>query len=404
LKTKKRLLSLYIGVTVIVLGLVAGIVVYYINGSASKKTLVFSNNAMLYELWQTYKNDDLEASTGRTIDHSQPDNITTSEGESYTMIRAVWMDDQPTFNKSLTFSQNILQRPDHLFSWKFGELPNGEYGIETSEGGNNTASDGDTVIAMSLLMAYSRWGQTKYLTDAQQIITSIWNEEVVEVNGQPVMTADNLERNSKTEVVVDPSYFNPAAYRLFEKVDPSQNWNGLINNTYTILGEISKSNLGSSSSDGLPPDWIEMNRTTGLITPDTSSGYDTNYGYDAMRVPFWLALDYEWYHDPSDKQVLSQFSFLSNQWQSDGKLESIYTHNGSVVANYESPAMYGSAIGYFMLENPSEARSLYETKLVKLYNPNTQSWTSTLNYYNDNWAWFGLALYQNALPNLTTST
>ena len=33
-------------------------------------------------------------------------------------------------------------------------------------------------------------------------------------------------------------------------------------------------------------------------------------------------------------------------------------------------------------------------------NPDKQQWKNALSYYDDNWAWFGIALTQHALPNL----
>jgi endo-1,4-beta-D-glucanase Y len=401
-RTRRALLLVGVLLVVVAAGIFA--TVAYMGSQQRNVPLIYSKSEMLYELWNTYKQNNLEPASDRTIDHSQPGNITTSEGESYTMMRAAWMDDETTFNRSLDWSLAYLQRPDHLFSWKYGELSGGKYGINMTNGNYNSASDADTDIALALLMGYSRWDQPQYLGYAQQIITSIWNEEVVSVAGQPVMTADNLESTAKTNVVVDPSYFNPAAYRIFAKIDPTHNWTGLITNSYTILNQVSTSNLGSSSSAGLPPDWIEINKSTGTLIPNATTTLNTNYGFDAFRVPFYLALDWEWYHDPRDKQVLSNYSYLATLFNKNGALDASYAHDGAVVDKYQAPAMYGGSIGYFIVENPSLAKTVYQNKLLTLYNPDTQAWRSTLSYYDDNWAWFGMALEQNDLPNLTTHT
>jgi endo-1,4-beta-D-glucanase Y len=401
-RTRKALL--FFGIILVVLAAGISVTVGYLGSRQRTIPLVYANSAMLYELWTTYKATDLEPSTDRTIDHSQPDNITTSEGESYTMLRSVWVDDQSTFDKSFAWTQQYLQRPDHLFSWKYGELPNGSYGVNTSNGNYNTASDADTDIALSLLMAYSRWNEAKYLQAAQPIITSIWNEEVVNVNDKPVMTADDMERDSKTTVVVDPSYFNPAAYKIFARIDPSHDWLGLRSNSYTLLSRLSASSLGSTTSDGLPPDWIELNRGTGAAVANASPALDTNFGYDAFRIPFYLALDYQWFHNPRDAQVLSGFSFLASAWNSNHLLDAVYAHDGTATGRYQDPAMYGATIGYFMVEDPRLAVRIYQEKLQTLYSPDKQSWRQNLAYYDDNWAWFGLALSQKALPNLTTNT
>jgi len=65
--------------------------------------------------------------------------------------------------------------------------------------------------------------------------------------------------------------------------------------------------------------------------------------------------------------------------------------------------MYGGTIGYFVIADPEKAQKVYQDKLVYLYNPDTDSWKQMLSYYDDNWAWFGIALYNRLLPNLVAS-
>jgi endo-1,4-beta-D-glucanase Y len=396
-------LSLLLGVLLVIAGSGAFVVSKFLTNPKNNVPLVYSNNAMLLELWNAYKTNNLEAGSHRTLDKSQS-NITTSEGESYTMLRAVWMDDKTTFDQSLTFTQNNLQRPsDHLFSWKFGKRADGTYGVLTDIGGQNTASDADSDIALSLLMAYSRWNQTSYLVQANQIIHSIWDQEVVTINGKPILAADDLETKNPSTVVVNPSYFAPYSYRLFGKVDPTHDWAALTDNSYNIISKLSASNLGKGATKNLPPDWIEINRQTGAFIADAASNLDTNYGYDAIRIPWRLALDYNWYKDPRDKQILQQFGYLSDEFTRTSALSAVYGHDGSVVGNYETPAMYGTALGYFKVVDPANAKKLYEQKLLTLYSPDKQTLKKTLDYYDDNWSWFGIALYQDALPNLAVN-
>ena len=79
-----------------------------------KVPLVFSPPQLLEPLWHSYKVTFIEPSSGRTIDPSRA-TITTSEGESYTMLRAVWRGDKTTFDTSWSWTQANLERPDHLF-------------------------------------------------------------------------------------------------------------------------------------------------------------------------------------------------------------------------------------------------------------------------------------------------
>lgn len=390
---------LVIGIGLVLIGVVMlGIRKYYDNPDRDLP-MVYAQNAMLYNLWHEYKVNNLEPSSHRTLDKSQA-NITTSEGQSYTMLRAVWMDDKTTFDQSWQFTKNNLQHStDHLMSWKFGKRSNGVYGVLLDQGGQNSASDADSDIALSLIMAYKRWNYDPYLYEAKQIINGIWENEVVLIKGKPVLTANNLEKNSKTTVVVNPSYFSPYSFKLFAKIDPRHDWQGLVDNSYALLSQSATAKLDKNTSSGLPPNWFLMNRASGAILPG-SNNLDSNYGYDAMRIPFRLALDYKWFKDPRDKNLLDSFGFLGRQWDEEGSLATIYSHDGNVIAGYESPAMYGSAMGYFTVSEKGKAADYYKHKLQVLYNPDTINWTRPLSYYDDNWAWFGLALYQNSLPNL----
>lgn len=361
--------------------------------------VVFAQNRMLLELWSTYKTQVLEPGSLRAIDKSSSQNITTSEGQSYTMMRAAWMDDMDTFNTTWTWTKNNMQRTDGLVSWKFGEISKNHYGILTDEGGQNTASDADTDTAFALLMAAGRWKEPSYKWDAIKIIQSIWDEEVVVINGKPVLAANDIERNNLESIIVNPSYFSPAAYRAFAKVDPTHDWNGLIDSSYSILAQASAAKLDKSSSDGLTPNWIRINRTTGAIM--VAPEYNSDYSYDAMRTPFRMALDWEWNKDPRAKQILLSESFLGTQYEKTGSLKTDYTHDGLAAVTYGSPAMNGTSMAYFDVIRPDLASAYYTKELVQYYDPDTQSWKHTMSYYDDNWVWFGMALHNKQLPDLT---
>lgn len=389
------------GLLLIVTAGVIAVAISYFNSRQRATPIVFSKNAMLLETYNAYKKDYIEPTSGRTIDKSQ-DDLTTSEGQSYTMLRAVWMDDKATFDKSWDFSRNNLQRNDKLFSWKYGKRADGTYGILVDQGGKNTATDADQDIALSLLMAYKRWDDSSYLSAAKPIIDNIWRQEVVSINGKPVLAANDTERNNQERIVVNPSYFGFANYKVFAAIDKDHDWKGLADNSYDLLNKLSYNKLDKGKGVGLPPNWATLDRQTGEYLAPASAGLDTNYGYDAMRVPFRLALDYAWFKDPRDKQMLSNFSFLGDFWKNTKVLNATYAHDGSVVAGYESPAMYGASLGYFTVVDTADVKDVYETKLQTLYSPDQQSWKAPHPaYYEDNWAWFGIALYQKALPNLT---
>jgi endo-1,4-beta-D-glucanase Y len=395
-----RLLS---SVLVCALLIVGAAVLYRLSGKADMP-LIFSSTQLLNATWLTYKTEYVEAGTYRTID-PQRGSITTSEGQSYTMLRAVWLGDKQTFDGAWGWTKtNLYHTNDHLFAWLWGQKPDGTYGVLTAQDGEASASDADTDIALSLIFAYARWQDPAYLDAARGIVGDIWNKEVIEINGTPYLTADDVEKSSASAyAAIDPSYLNPAAYRIFAEVDPTHPWAQLVDSSYHILQQSIQSPLDKGHSANLPPDWIEINKQTGALQAMPSTADTTNFGFDALRVPFRLALDWAWFKDPRDTATLQELSFLGAQWNTNQTLASTYTHDGSVVVAAEAPAMYGGTIGYFMLAAPTLAQSVYEQKLVSLYDPGTEKWEEPLSYYDDNWAWFGIALYNGQLPNLAAN-
>jgi endoglucanase len=363
-----------------------------------------SDQTVLADLWRVYTDTYLEDGSNRTIDR-QSDDVTTSEGQSYTMLRAVWMDDLSTFTDSWQWTKDNLQRDDRLMAWKFGLLADGSYGIQTDAGGANTATDADVDIAYALLMAYSRWKEDDFLYDALPIVSSIWEREVVEVDGAPVLVANDLERDDPREVLVNPSYIAPYAYRVFAEVDPDEthDWTGLVDNSYALLQRLAAEPLDAGRSAGLPPDWVTLDRRTGELSAVDDEALTTRYSFDALRTPWRLALDARWYGDPRARQLLEQESLLAEQWTAEGRLAAAYGRDGTPAADYESPAMYGGAMGYFTVVRPELAEQVYTAELLPLHDPDTGGLTGPLGYYDSNWVWFGMALYLDQLPDLTVS-
>lgn len=397
----KTFIVRFIAVVLLVSSLSVAVYAAFQSSDNADKNIVFSDRTLLAGLWDNYKKIYWEDNTGRTLDKQQND-ITTSEGQSYTLLRSVWQSDKQTFDKTWKWTKEQLDRPsDELFAWRWGKKADGTYGIMTDQGGQNTASDADSDIALALTMAASKWQDQAYLNQAQRIVNDIWNQEVITVGGRPYLASNNLEKNSQAPAIINPSYLAPYAYRVFAKIDKSHDWNALVGSSYDLLDRSIDSNLDKGSTAHIVPDWIALNKTNGDIAAvQNAPNLTTNYGYDAMRAPFRIALDYEWNNEPRAKQTLSKLSFFKQQWDEKNKIVSTYSHNGAVVKDDEVAEGYATSLGYFIVTNPSLADEIYDKKLRPLYDQNTNSWTKEMTYYGDNWAWFGIALYNKQLDNL----
>lgn len=390
------------GVLILVVGL--GVATYALVFSNKKvdETRVFAESTMLSGLWNSYKLEYWENETGRTLDKQQ-DDITTSEGQSYTMLRAVWQSDKETFDSAWAWTQEQLQREDNLFSWRWGQKEDGSYGVLTDQGGQNTASDADSDIALALVMAASRWQQDAYLADAKKVITAMWEEEVITVQGVPYLASNNLEKDSSTDAVMNLSYLSPYAFRIFAEVDKEHDWMALVDSSYDLIEKSMASPLDTGATAQLVPDWILMNKETGEIkAPDTAtaSNLTTKFSYDAMRTTWRLALDHQWYGEKRAKDLLEKMTLLSDEWKNNQKIYATYSHDGKALTTDEPSEVYGTSIGYFMVTDPELADEVYAAKMQTLYDPNNNKWAVPMSYYSDNWTWFGMALYEDKLPNL----
>ncbi len=398
--TNKPLKKETLGIALIGLGALIFAGVLYLHSINPGAKTPFSASEMLGYIWDNYKNEYVEKGTYRTLDRQQGD-ITTSEGQAYTMLRAVWMDDKETFDGAYKWAnENIGRASDNLYSWLYGEREDGTYGILEDRGGKNTASDADADIALALIFAYGRWGDQEYLFDAQDIIDDIWDFEVVTVNGIPYMAANDLERLSEEKIIVNPSYLSPGAYRIFAKYDPDQDWLAVVDSSYNLLTSVTQNRLDTETSAAIPPDWVVISRETGNAIDSGTDALSTNFGYEALRVPWRIALDYAWFQGDAPKIYLSRLGFLGSEWKDKGKLASTYRHDGSPIAIDQVPAMYAGTLGYFITQDGKAAKEIYESKLLFLFDPDTNDWKTRLSYYDDNIVWFGMALYNDLLPNL----
>jgi endo-1,4-beta-D-glucanase Y len=390
-----------IRIVAIALLLAAGGVAAYAYLASSNKVdqnIIFASHTLLAGTWESYKEEYWEDETGRTLDKQQ-NNITTSEGQSYTMLRAVWMSDKPTFDRSWAWTQEQLQREDKLFSWRWGQRADGTYGVLTDVNGQNAASDADTDIAFALLMAAGRWQQQEYIDAARTVIDAIWEHEVVTVNGVPYVASNNLEKQSSQPIIMNPSYLAPYAYREFARVDSEHDWSAVVDSSYAFLDRVTASSLDTDGGS-LVPDWVMMDRQTGEVSAPTTPGLTTQYGYDAMRTPWRLALDYQWNGDERAKTVLSRLGSLKASWEASGVIYSTYSHKGEIVVRDEVAEAYGTALAYFMVVEPQLAEQVFDEKIAQLYDQNKDGWAQPLTYYASNWVWFGIALYEDQLPNL----
>ncbi|MDQ3099586.1 MAG: glycosyl hydrolase family 8 [bacterium] len=348
-----------------------------------------SSTRILTATWESYKKRFIK--NGQVIDPSS--DIVTSEGQAYALLRAVWLDDRNAFESVHAWTQQNLKRENNLLEWRHSSS-------NTGLNDPGSATDADQDYALALLFAYKRWGNSSYLDEAKAVINSVWNLETATLESKTYSIAGEWAR-TESELILNPSYLSPTHYRIFAVVDPNHNWQSVIDTSYEVLNGCTIARLDKIKGV-LPPEWCALRLSDRTFTTPSQAGLTTEYGYNAFRIPWRIALDYEWNRDASASEYLRSLSFLSSEWTKNHKIAPVYSHDGVVIESYESAAAYAGNLGYYKIVDPDFARSVYQEKILsKFYeNENESYWDDPNNYYTQNLSWFGTALYTNKLPNL----
>lgn len=358
-------------------------------------------SGILSRSWSSYQKTFMEA--GEKVVDASREGITTSEGQSYALLRAVWQNDQPAFDRVWNWTKNNLQGPAGTFAWKWGTDSAGVQKVLDA----GSAADADTDIALALLFASKQWPGQDYLAQAQKVLSGIWDTEVRSFAGSYYLVPGNWAKN-KSLLVINPSYLSPYAYRIFAAADPAHPWQDLISSSYHLLEGCTLARLEKPASGGLPPDWCGMDAAGNFSQISESGLTSTNYSFDALRVNWRIALDYLWFSEPRAQEYLAgPGKFFASLWDAKKHIPLAYSHDGIPWNPQDSVLGYASVLANFTVTNPDAALDVYQEKMLVNFHEDvsagTSFWEDPANYYLQNWAWFSTALYSNHLPNLWSS-
>jgi endoglucanase len=348
-----------------------------INFSASKLRKVVQNT------WSYYKNNSM-LDGNKVVDKS--DKSITIEGQSYALLRAVMMEDKTTFDKVYLWTKEKMQvRPDDkLFAYRIRPDSNGIY----NQVDLPNATDGDLDVGLALVNADKKWGskgQINYSQEIKTLVDAIFKHRVLELNGNLTLLPFNSQKWKGLEVL-NPSYFSPAHYKLFNKYNPENNWLKLSYDTYNTLDWL-------KTPQGLYPDWVIYDYNTKQFRDaQGEAGAGThNFGYDAFRVFWRLSLDQSIFRNPNATRLLNiAKKFYEKEILTYKTVYSIYNTNGTIVNHGQDQAIFSGA--YF---NLSSTKSVYTSTLVQQFYQKIDSSTliygTNESYYSQNWGWFAIA-------------
>ncbi len=351
---------------------------------------------VLQASWGSYRQHFIAADGRVVIPERSGGSI--SEGQAYALLRALWAGDRDTFKRVYAWTRTNLSRRsgpgDALLAWSWGRDQGGAWRVLDG----NTATDGNLDYALALALAARQGWEPGpelpgYAQEAPRVAADILALETVSLpNGELLLTPGNWHE-AGPPYLVNPSYFSPAAYRIFGKIQPQLAWLRLRESTYGLLARLVQG-LGPQKGVGLFPDWCQVN---GQGEPQPAPARDTHFGWEAVRLPWRLALDSLWFQEERATRLLKEqfLPFFKKEWQARGKLMALYSYGGEPLVDYESPVLYGGVLAAALAAGDRAFAREMAAKVLSFYRQEGQEayFVSRDNYYANNWAWLGLALY-----------
>ena len=340
-----------------------------------------TNRLLLERALQGYYDDHLrpEYQKGFSVDAS---NNGSSETQSYALLQSAYTNDPTTFDTVWTWTKKNLQRDDGLFSWQYKLNP--DYTITITD--KNGATDADSDIAYALLLGAKEWHNPTYEKEAQAVINGIWDHETAAENGRRHVIAGNWA-NNLDGLVINPSYFSPAAYREFAIADYSHDWAELITQGYQDLNTVSQNAYANRHWAFLPPNWATLNPKNGSFGSYTKKVDANDYSYDAFRTLWRVAYDYHLNQSPEAKSYLAKVDVFQKEWQKSGSICSLYLFSQAGTPCSQDKGTIAGTLATASVSNQEFAHQI----LDKYYlSNNALSIENERPYYEKSWYWFAL--------------
>lgn len=319
-----------------------------------------------------------------------------SEGVGYGMLMAVMMDDQETFNTVYEAAYEIMDNSFDLLHWRADNAGNIT--------GENSATDAEEDIALALIFAEKlvergEWEQHSsmpYGEKAQAVLDAIYMYEVAEGR---YLTPGNAWKGEGQEIL-NLSYFMPAWYRIFDEFEGGERWQPVITYGYRSLYVTEGADKGlapdwSTSAGGPAFEWCEQNGR-----PLDACKYEMTY--DAIRVPWRIALDCLWFDDfRACEWSRTSMDFMREQ--PEASFARMYDMAGEPVVSYQNELMVGMWLTAAIAAEDTEMQRRLADSLYG-YSGNALGdghWGGSAQYYfNQSLAWFGASLLSGDFRNI----
>ncbi len=327
--------------------------------------------------WKSYKKNFI-LPDGR-VQRPEHDFDTVSEGQAYAMLFSVFMNDKNTFNLIFGWTEEHLSRSskhgDHLLAWHWKDGGVADW---------MPASDADGDYAFALLLASHQWGENLYRQKAVHVMSDILKYETVRGTDNRLFLLPGVWGNEENgHLVQNPSYYSPAAFRLFYETTQDNQWLDLVETGYWMVTQ-SGMRLDDVSGRGLAPDWCMVDAQGNI---STAKGRSHDYGWETVRIPMRIGLDILWNKTEETHTALEKIYQALQTSSADFKeTKAVYCYDGKPAVGYGS--LPADAMAYFAAQVLGFKAEALQTSLRNRLGEKSL----VQNYYGQSLAFFPLAL------------
>ncbi|AYE38971.1 endoglucanase [Companilactobacillus zhachilii] len=301
---------------------------------------------------------------------------TLSEAQGYGMLISV-MAAKQGFGSQKTFDQltryyvrHQISENNPLMAWRQNQ---DDIAMVSNKAEKTSATDGDLDIAYALILADEKWGskgELKYNQLAKRLLTAIQNQEINQRTHLPKV--GNWATMSQNENLVRTSDLMTAYFRKFAKYTQDSRWNKAVQNSQIILKKLS-----SQHKTGLMADFVTVSGERlqlGTVKPkQVASKYDNQYGFNACRIPWRVAYDYQISNSQVSRKIVEK---MDDFFASQKRVTAVYSLSGKPLEEYENTAFTAPIAYAAQVTLNSELKARYTKKLTARitaddYYPNT---------------------------------
>ena len=330
--------------------------------NASILQVIKNKPEILYNSWTEYKKKYLANSAIRSNT-----NFLTSSDQKYGMMQSLINNDKASFDSIWNFTKDNFQKrkADKLLVSKIRNIDGA-----TTILNSNSSSDAETEITLSLILATNKWNDVQYSNDAKDILNDLFKLRVANQNGNSVLLQSDSNITQGYDLI-HMSQLSPGHFRIFNSVNPENNWLKLSEDSYSILNQVMQTRT-------LIPNWVKYNYITKQYEDATDQkGPSSNQFTTETSNIFWrLNLDTQLTQkqSPISETVLKkQKEFFEKEFDQNKSIKTVYGIDGTRQSEKESTTMDAGIYSLLSFTDSKIKGEYFRSKFIEKIDLDTQT-------------------------------